>query len=93
MAIPEPYIESIDFKFNLYERINNKHVINDIGKLLSLEHDDNHNIDNSKERKKEIEFKFKSIRVEYPTVLVVNGKKWTKEKVSTAFFVPKVIAD
>ena len=41
----------------------------------------------------EFEFKFKSVRVENPTVLVVNGRKWTKEKVSSAFFVPKVIAD
>lgn len=39
------------------------------------------------------EFNFKSIRVENPTVLVVNGKKWTREKVSSAFFVPKVISD
>lgn len=41
----------------------------------------------------EFKFKFNSIRVENPTVLVVNGKKWTKEKVSSAFFVPKVISD
>ena len=37
--------------------------------------------------------KFNSIRVENPAVLVVNGKKWTKDKISSAFFVPKVIAD
>lgn len=41
----------------------------------------------------EYNFEFKSIRVENPTVLVVNGKKWTKEKLSSAFFVPKVMSD
>jgi len=41
----------------------------------------------------EFQFKFKSIRVENPSVLVVNGKKWTREKISSAFFVPKVVAD
>ena len=38
-------------------------------------------------------FKFDSIRVENPSVLVVNGKKWTKDKVSTAKFVPTVLDD
>lgn len=38
-------------------------------------------------------FKFKSIRVENPLVLVVNGKKWTKDKISSAFFVPKIMND
>lgn len=38
-------------------------------------------------------FSFKSVRVENPMVLVVNGKKWTKDKVSSAFFVPKVMSD
>ncbi len=42
---------------------------------------------------KKHQFSFKSIRVENPMVLVVNGKKWTKEKVSSAFFVPKVMSD
>lgn len=39
------------------------------------------------------DFKFDSIRVENPSVLVVNGKKWTKDKVSTAKFVPTVLDD
>ena len=38
-------------------------------------------------------FKFESVRVENPSVLVVNGKKWTKEKISTARFVPTVLDD
>ncbi len=38
-------------------------------------------------------FNFKSIRISNPSVLVVNGKKWTKEKVSSAVFVPKVLND
>ncbi len=43
--------------------------------------------------KKKSVFKFNSIRVENPLVLVVNGRKWTKDKVSSAFFVPKVMND
>ena len=37
--------------------------------------------------------KFNSVRVENPSVLVVNGKKWTKDKFSTAKFVPTVLDD
>ncbi len=43
--------------------------------------------------KKRRRFDFKSVRVENPLVLVVNGRKWTKDKVSSAFFVPKVMSD
>lgn len=45
------------------------------------------------EPNKKHQFNFKSVRVENPLVLVVNGKKWTKDKVSSAFFVPKVMDD
>ena len=71
----------MDFKFNLSENIKNTNLIEDI-KMGYGQSD-----------KTEFELNFSSIRVENPTVLVVNGKKWTKEKVSSAFFVPKVIDD
>lgn len=48
---------------------------------------------NEYELKNEYKFKFNSIRVSYPHILVVNGKKWTKDKVSTAKFVPTVLDD
>ena len=38
-------------------------------------------------------FKFVGIRVENPSVLVVNGRKWTKDKISSARFVPTVLDD
>jgi tetratricopeptide (TPR) repeat protein len=38
-------------------------------------------------------FKFPSIRIENPAVLTVNGKKWSKDKISSMYFVPKVIDD
>lgn len=79
VAIPEPWLEKCDIKFNLNENLKNKENLNEICQLN----------DNSAE----LEFNFLSIRVENPTVLVVNGKKWTKEKVSSAFFVPKVLSD
>jgi hypothetical protein len=74
VAIPEPWIEKVEFKFDL-----NNHFKN-----IDFE------INGSKSS---YEFNFKSVRVENPTVLVVNGKKWTNEKVSSAFFVPKIISD
>lgn len=49
--------------------------------------------DDINDNEKKLKFNFKSIRVENPMVLVVNGKKWGKEKVSSAFFVPKVMND
>lgn len=83
MAIPEPWLENIDFKFDLNDYLKNCKSIENINDLKSLDLNQNSSF----------EFNFKSIRVENPTVLVVNGKKWTKEKVSSAFFVPKVISD
>lgn len=83
VAIPEPWIERVNFSFSLSESLRNEALIarlrNDAE--LSVADEDKH------------EFKFESVRVENPTVLVVNGKKWTKEKLSSAFFIPKVIAD
>jgi len=76
VAIPEPWIEDIDFTFKPKELISNESVLAN----LALDKD-------------EYIFKFKSIRVENPTVLVVNEKKWTKEKLASAFFVPKAISD
>ena len=81
VAIPEPWLESVDFKFDLNKNLKNKNVIQEI------------KVGFDEKNTNEFEFKFNSIRVENPTVLVVNGKKWTKEKISSAFFVPKVISD
>lgn len=75
VAIPEPWLERVDFKFNLAENLKNDHLVKQISDKV------------------EYEFKFDSIRVENPTVLVVKGKKWGKEKISSAFFVPKVVQD
>jgi len=74
-------LEKVDLNFDLNQNIKNQKIIQEI--KMGYEDD---NIS-------EFKFKFNSIRVENPTVLVVNGKKWTKEKVSSAFFVPKVISD
>jgi hypothetical protein len=81
VAIPEPWVENVNVDFELSQNLKNQNLIQEI--KMSYE-------DNSLGVFK---FKFNSIRVENPTVLVVNGKKWTKEKVSSAFFVPKVISD
>lgn len=81
VAIPEPWVENVDLKFDLNQILKNKNLIQE----MKINYEDN---DIS-----EFTYKFNSIRVENPMVLVVNGKKWTKEKVSSAFFVPKVIAD
>lgn len=83
IAIPEPWLESVDFTFNVDAHLKNKMLVDDI-KSLKKSGDSALN---------EFTFKFPSIRIENPTVLVVNGKKWTKDKVSSAFFVPKVISD
>ena len=80
IAIPEPWLESVDFKFDLKQNLKNKRLIDEMSQL-------------NESGEFYFEFKFKSVRVENPTVLVVNGKKWTREKVSSTFFVPKVIAD
>jgi tetratricopeptide (TPR) repeat protein len=69
IAIPEPWIENVNFTYELPDCIN-----------LSVNQITNN-------------FKFCSIRVETPSVLVVNGKKWTKDKVSSTVIVPKVISD
>jgi tetratricopeptide (TPR) repeat protein len=88
VAIPEPYVENIDFKFNLSESLKNQNLVREVMNVLN-----NENSHKADQNMSSFEFKFNSIRVEYPTVLVVNGKKWTREKVSNAFFVPKIIAD
>jgi tetratricopeptide (TPR) repeat protein len=88
VAIPEPYVENINFKFDLNESLKNPNLFRNVMNLLT-----NENSQNENQNLNSFEFKFNSIRVEYPTVLVVNGKKWTREKVSSAFFVPKIIAD
>ncbi|CAF0738839.1 unnamed protein product [Brachionus calyciflorus] len=75
IAIPEPWLERVDFKFNLRENLKNQTILNEISDNMDFE------------------FKFDSIRVENPSVLVVKGKKWGKDKVSSAFFVPKVVQD
>ena len=79
VAIPEPWLEKVEFGYDLNANFKNRALVNELkgGEASSSE----------------FKFKFDSIRVENPTVLVVNGKKWTKEKVSSAFFVPKVISD
>lgn len=79
VAIPEPWLEKTDFKFNLRDNLKNVNLLNEI---LA-----------QKNSQEQYEFKFNSVRVENPSVLVVNGKKWTREKISSAFFVPKVISD
>lgn len=75
VAIPEPWLECVNFKFNLNEHLKNDILIKQISNKINYE------------------FKFDSIRVENPTVLVVKGKKWGKDKISSAFFVPKVVQD
>jgi hypothetical protein len=80
IAIPEPWIECVDVEFNLDEHLKHTAIKEDISQIKT-------------DQSGKFLFKFNSIRVENPTVLVVNGKKWTREKVSSTFFVPKVIAD
>lgn len=75
VAIPEPWLERVDIKFDLADHLKNNHLLKQISDKASYQ------------------FKFDSIRVENPTVLVVKGKKWGKEKISSAFFVPKVVKD
>lgn len=60
---------------------------------FNLDDYDRYNMKLSETNERSHSFQFKSIRVENPSVLVVNGKKWTKEKISSAFFVPKVMSD
>jgi len=80
VAIPEPWLESVEFKIDLNDHLKKQNLNGETG-LLNLY------------KKSLYEFNFMSIRVENPTILVVNGKKWTKDKISSAFFVPKVISD
>jgi hypothetical protein len=86
IAIPEPWIECVDTRFNVNEHLKNTAIREEIEQI-------SRGCGEGCGNSNEFEFKFNSVRVENPTVLVVNGKKWTREKVSSTFFVPKVIAD
>jgi tetratricopeptide (TPR) repeat protein len=79
VAVPEPWLEKVGFKYKISDIIKNESQLSEFKQF-------NKGSD-------ELSFKFDSIRIENPTVLVVNGKKWTREKVSSTFFVPKAISD
>lgn len=76
VAIPEPWVENLDFTFKPKDLLSNESILTN----MALD-------------KEEYNFRFMSIRVENPTVLVVNEKKWTKDKLASTFFVPKAISD
>ena len=101
IAIPEPFVERVDFRFDLAEHLNNKILTHEICESLKaiLSNDattpqsNNENVA-SESKSTSFAFNFSSIRVEEPTILIVNGRKWTKDSVfCPTFFVPKIISD
>ena len=98
VAVPEPWCERFELAFDLADmfaankspRLLDKILadVNDSDCLLTPSSGGESRADPTKFR-----FSFQSIRVENPLVLCVNGKKWTKEKLSSAFFIPKVLSD
>lgn len=90
VVIPEPWCEHINVSYSLSENFKSPDVL-DIIRTEITHSDDGSGIVFGRQRDDRFEIKFISVRVENPTVLVVNGRKWNKEKLSSAFFVPKVI--
>ena len=82
--------EHINVSYSLSENFKSPDVLDIIRTEISHS-DDGSGIVLGRQKDDRFEIKFVSVRVENPTVLVVNGRKWNKEKLSSAFFVPKVI--
>lgn len=92
VAIPEPWCERVDVSYSLSENFKSPVLLEKI-RIEITQSDDGSGLIFADQMNDRCQVKFESVRVENPTVLVVNGKKWSKDKLSSAFFVPKVVAD
>lgn len=93
VVIPEPWCERVDIKFMLSESFKGATTLLETLRAEISQSDDGTGLYTERNINDSYGFRFDSVRVENPTVLVVNGKKWTKDKVSSAFFIPKMVAD